>query len=106
MSEKLIAPRLCAECREPFTPRMEKQRYCPRPARCSYQGRSRLQRGKVPEAAVAGRRRIAAAIRERKLQGRFGTLTEREEAIFAFAHAAGYDEGYQIAYAPMKRKAS
>lgn len=106
MSDKLIPPRLCRECREAFTPRKSEQMYCPKPARCAYQAQSRQRRGHVPIAAVEGKRRRDAEMRAAKLDGRFGTLSAREQEIFAFAHRVGYDEGYAIAYAPFKKSGS
>lgn len=104
MSERLIPPRLCRECREPFTPRKPEQQFCPKPARCVYHAQSRQRKGQVPEAAVAGKRKRDAAIRASKRDDRFGVLSEREEDIFAFAHRVGYDEGYQSGVAPLRRK--
>lgn len=102
----LIPPKLCAWCRLPFTPRKPEQRYCPKPSRCAYQAQSRLRRGQVPHAAVEGKRKRDAAIRDARLGGRFGALSEREQQVFDYAYQLGYDDGYQTAYAPLRKQSA
>lgn len=105
MSEKLIAPRLCRECREPFTPRKPEQQFCPKPARCAYQAQARARKGIRPEAAIAKRRQMRGASAAAALVAQFGTLSARELELYGVAHRQGYDAGYNAGIAPI-RKAS
>lgn len=103
--DKLIPPRLCAWCHDPFTPtRGDKQLYCG--LTCAGRATSRRLRGVPPEAALAANR-VKDAARVTTISGeRFGVLSEREQAIFMFAEKVGYDRGYMAAYAPLRRKSA
>lgn len=103
MNNKLIAPRLCLECREPFTPRKPSQRFCPRPARCWYQTMARQKKGKAPLAAIAKRRQLRGEAAAAAVEARFGQLSEREQDIYAAGYGQGYDAGYHVAYGPWRR---
>lgn len=94
MRDKLIAPRLCAYCHEPFTPTRVAQRYCPRPARCANFGAARRLKGVVPVQAVAAKQRRDQALVQAACLQIFGALTDREQAIYRFAYQRGYDKGY------------
>lgn len=103
---KLIAPRLCTWCHEPFTPVHPSRRFCPKPARCAYQWLSQQRKGIAPHAAIAKRRQQKGQAAAAALSERFGTLTDRELEIYGVGQRDGYDDGYQACYAPMRRKAS
>lgn len=106
MSEKLIPPRLCGECREPFTPRKPEQQFCPKPARCAYQAMGRQRKGIAPLAAIARRRQMKGESAAAALSARFGELTAREVELYGAGHRDGYNVGYAAAYAPLRVKAS
>ncbi len=103
MENKLIAPRLCLECHEPFTPRKDSQRFCPRPARCWYQTMARMKKGKPPTAAIEKRRQLRAEAAAAAVEGRFGILSEREKDLYAVGYGQGYDQGYHVAYGQLRR---
>ena len=104
---KVIAPKTCEWCHDPFTPTRPEQRFCPRPAACANLFFARRRRGVVPVEAIAAMKRkrlerITAACAEQ-----FGELSEREGALVRFALSLGYDRGYAAALKPVTaRKAS
>lgn len=103
--DKLIPPRLCAWCAEPYTPTKGKQQlYCG--LTCAGRATRRRLQGVPPEAAIAAKRVKDAARGARVCGERFGVLSEREQAIFMFAEKVGYDRGYMAAYAPLRRKSA
>lgn len=100
---KLIPPRLCRYCHEPFTPRQPAQQFCPKPSRCVYHWQSRARRGVPPLAAILRRRQMRVAFIAAVLEQRFGALTTREQDIFQLAHKHGYNAGYVAGIAPLRR---
>lgn len=105
MAEKLIAPRICGYCHEPFTPRGATQRFCPKPFRCAYQWQSRERKGIAPLAAIAGKRIRDRRVVQARIQSCFGDLSDRELAIYQRGHRDGYDAGFNTAYFTRKRSA-
>lgn len=102
--DKLIPPRLCAYCHEPFTPTRPEQKYCPKPATCRWKGPGEKMRGRIPVEACAAKRQRDAALIQQRCDARFGSLTAREVEIYRFAYSLGYDQAYQVAYnSPRKR---
>lgn len=91
----LIAPKLCAFCREPFTPTTATQRYCRR--RCVSQHKRITQAGKAPAAANQALRARYDEHRQCEIQRRFGTLTTREMDIYRWVYRKAYMDGYNTA---------
>lgn len=96
--EKLIAPKVCRYCHEPFTPRKPEQMFCPKPARCAFAWQSRARKGQLPLAAIAARRRQDAATLQAALGTRFGVLSDRDREVYAYAHRIGYNAGFSKGY--------
>jgi hypothetical protein len=103
---KLIAPKLCAYCHEPFTPVRPEQKFCPRPARCAQRSQGEQLRGIAPTAAIAAKKARDAAIVQARCRERFGEMSERDQAIYAFGHTTGYDKGYLAGVRPITARKS
>lgn len=95
---KLVEPRICVICHEPYTPHYQEQESCG--ARCSrvLGGRRKIQHhGRLPAAfvarAAARRESTKKAIRAECRQ-RWSVMSEREIEIFEFAMLTGYRRGY------------
>lgn len=99
----LIPPKLCAECRLPFTPRFPTQQFCPKPARCAYQAQSRQRKGQRPEAAIAKRRAMRGQAIAAAMVAQFGELSARELELYGVAYRTGYDSGYCAGIAPLRK---
>lgn len=95
IAPKLIAPKMCAYCHEPFTPTLAKQRYCPKPSRCAYLAVGQTLRGVVPVKAIEGKRRRDQARVDATLDGKFGPLTDRERMIYAAGRHSGWAAGHR-----------
>lgn len=97
----LIPPKVCPECGEPYTPMPRydgtAQVTCGK-KRCKFGRLSRQRRGQAPLAAIAAVRRKARARAEARVVSTFGSLSDREFAIFEYARKVGYLDGYNKAY--------
>lgn len=101
MTDKLIAPRLCAWCGEPFTPdKYRRERHLSCSGLCARKLAGRKRRGQVNEAMLAGSLARHQARWDQKMGAMFGELSERERAIFKAGHTRGYDAGYNAAIRP------
>jgi hypothetical protein len=101
---RLIAPRLCGWCHEPFTPRKADQKFCPRPNRCASQSLGQRLRGIAPEAAIAARKVAHGTHLRERVAETFGALSDRELKIYQHGHRDGYNDAYNQCYAPLKKR--
>lgn len=98
---KLIAPRLCAWCQEPFTPakyRIDVQQCCG--LSCARRLSGFKRRGQQQPQLMTAVQQRADARFAALVADRFGMLSERERAIFRAAYDRGYDKGYNTASRP------
>jgi hypothetical protein len=105
---KVILPRPCPICGDPFTPD-RRQLTTPRlsPPCCSRaclaQWQGQLKRGRPLVQALRARKRLAKQRAEAAAQAKFGALTSREVALFNYAAEIGYDRGYNAAYHKLRK---
>jgi hypothetical protein len=99
------ADRICAVCRQPFAPTREDQRACG--FRCARTLAGRTLKAKGTPAALTRQQQVNAAARQARIAqacvARFGTLSPREAALFAFGSANGYRCGYARGYHASRR---
>ena len=103
-----IPPKLCAICQTPFTPQKRARGYWTET--CGTQSCRvklavrRSDWGARVGAAVAAKRAKAQQRIAGITAARFGELSEREQAIFAFGESEGYQRGQNAAYSKGPRK--
>lgn len=109
ISGKVVEPRECLVCHDPFTPRWETQVTCG--GRCSRvygaAGGRRPKKGEIPMpfVKVLERRRTKRRLEiEAICRARWPELSVREIEIFHFARKLGYDQGYQKGLIRQKRQ--
>jgi predicted nucleic acid-binding Zn ribbon protein len=103
---KVVEPRTCTVCGDPFTPRYVGQQTCP--GRCSriVGGRKGIARKTenllrvVAQRRAEGKRRVEALCHQR-----WPELSVREIEIFNFAVKHGYRIGYRAGLAHQRRAA-
>ena len=88
---KIIRPIRCIQCRDLFTPRPG-QRLCT--TACVHRWHSATRKGRVPEAAVSGRKQAANLAIQRNMAADFGKLSDRELALYTFVWNLAWQRGY------------
>jgi hypothetical protein len=103
-----IPPKLCAICQTPFTPQKRARGYWTET--CGAQSCRvklavrRSDWGTRVGAAVAAKRAKAQLRIAGIAAARFGELSEREQAIFAFGESEGYSRGYNARMSGEQRR--
>lgn len=103
----LIEPKICAWCREPFTPdryRVETQQCCS--GLCARRHGGLKRRGQPVQHGLNAIQKRAADRMAGIVADRFGLLSAREQEIFKFARQYGYDQGYNAGMRPIRQKPS
>jgi hypothetical protein len=94
------ADRICAVCRQLFSPTREDQLACG--FTCARTLAGRTLKAKGTPAALARQQGVNASNRQdriaRECAARFGDLTPREAELFVFASLNGYNRGYARGY--------
>lgn len=93
----LIPPKVCAYCREPFTPKQPKQRHCN--TRCARKRVGERMRGQPLIAALRAKQAKKIARAHEAIQA----LTD-PIAIYERGRRDGYMEGYNAAYYKLGRR--
>ena len=99
--QKPNPPRRCQQCGQMFVTlhRRRPARMCGKVCRAIEQS-ARLT-GRPQPLNAERRRRAGLAIRTAHLAADFGTLTRREQQIYAVGHRSGYGMGYGVGYRSM-----
>lgn len=104
--EKIVAPRTCSVCGDPFTPRFVSQWTCP--GRCSRVagGRKGVEQKTAALMKVVAQRKVEAKRKVEELcHTRWPELSVREIEIFNFAVRYGYKLGYKAGLGHQRRAA-
>lgn len=106
-TDKVVAPRTCVVCTQPYTPRYQEQETCG--GRCARVHGGRQHKGQLPPQfakKIQARREARREAIRQTLGARFGELSAREIEIFTFVYRIAYDRGYAKGLAHQRRKAA